>query len=533
MGVTWLGWDDFSGGYYVGERSADQPRDTWTGDNIWIDPNTGYLMPMPSVQAVTSVTYTDVPDDQDRTTYPVKIATSGVEASVVWAQYETALAWRFWNWDQATNVVRKSAATVNLASVDEWVGAIPTLAVDTNTLYAWFGATGATMYRLTPVSGGPPTFTTQAVGSMLTRQALWNNRMVTWAPTSSTSGWNKLYYSEASSFGAAGSWPTTNFYEIGDNMPILTVVVTPQALLIGKRTGWWELRGTLGTTAAVTQIVTSAGPIIEHAVRTPNGSVLYDGAAAGVAFLQLQGIRVSPANSRAATLSQQSTGPNGQNFVRVSSPSALYIGDAPFDGAGWIYDGLRNRWARYTVTGALATTIPDGTVRWAWDFQGTYNPSSTHYPDQIYGLHIGAGGQNQIVTFYGGLTAPEIPFDREATVTLAEHNSPPGSLERVAEVIVEVVAPDTAADYDGIEVTTRVQAFGVPDVANAMDPEPFSDAHFWEQHGDVIADGARFLIRFRPTNLPAATGFRPEITLKNCKLRRVLLAIERTGGVTS
>jgi len=97
VGTAIIEYDDFTGGHFVGPRDTAQPANTWTGDNVWVDRSTGYLMPMARVTRLTSDTYTNTPPSSNSTTYPVR----GNSGEVLWAQFDDATHWRWFARDWA------------------------------------------------------------------------------------------------------------------------------------------------------------------------------------------------------------------------------------------------------------------------------------------------------------------------------------------------------------------------------------------------------------------------------------------------
>lgn len=515
-----LEWDDFTGGYFVGESAANMPPDTWRGHNVLADPNDGMLYP---ATAWTTVTYS--------AGSPTDAATSGYVA-----MYSNAgTCYRIYN-----------TSTSNTANIAKFVDAtVPPTGVCavTNTAIATCSALWSScawnadsiLITYIPSSGAnnfvvyTPSTAGTSVSSIHTNLRL-IARYGEFAVGVGGATPYRLYYSSAYD---PTAWDSGDYYDIGGVSAIGSVVPFGDALYIGKADGWWVLTGTLGSDVVIRRATEGyPGPtgnatgqasfgyeIQTNAVGTPFG-VMFTSPQMDCTAATLAGGTVRPLNYASAPTSIY-------NPIFTISPGLYAVGQypgAPANTGGtyqavWLVDMRlgRARWSKIEVPrqasvlqGHFAQQLPGPTTAY-------YQPLWVDKDDTLY----------QSVMFptreWWGTTTT-------ATVHLAERrrNEP----FTVKALYVEVAYP---AGGSQPAVTAQVEMRGFPSIDTPGRIISTSTAFAPTTTGTVPASAlyhdqnlVHAVLRLTPDTV-AGTSAVPVLTFSFCKVRRVWAECETTG----
>jgi hypothetical protein len=256
-------WDDFTGGYFVGENDNRQPRSTFTGENVAVSINDGSIVATNKVQ---QITISD--DDPELDAFTVEDDSLYIDGGSSADVYVTPAV-------QAGNfvffAVRLSQTTFKMfrLSVDGGSGTLKASAAVTidsghkitnvfttnegGEIYAYIG-NKTTLYKFTGTgdwdSGEPAVKTDITLPSGITSISgitVWNARMVAWSSET-----DFVYFSDALDF---NTWVSTNYLAPGySNNGVIHVIPRYEDLVVVKPNAIYSITGVLGTTAAVRQI---------------------------------------------------------------------------------------------------------------------------------------------------------------------------------------------------------------------------------------------------------------------------------------
>jgi hypothetical protein len=273
-------WDDFTGGYFVGENDNRQPRATFTGENVAVSLNDGSIVPTNIIkQCELSVAA------GDRPTSPIVVngdslwIDSGLGAdtfvsnavqgglniyfAVVVVSRTGVKTFRVYRLSPAYTTpptagfrIAKSAAV----TIDNDVNITNVFTTnESGQVFVYVGAKDK-LYKFT--GSGMWDETTPAVKTDITLPVgtnkikgitVWNARMVVWSNTT-----DFVYFSEALNF---NSWPSINYIAPGySNNGVVACVPRYDDLIVIKPNGVFSITGVLSATAAVRQISDAVHP---------------------------------------------------------------------------------------------------------------------------------------------------------------------------------------------------------------------------------------------------------------------------------
>ena len=233
MGSFQITYDDFSGGQYMGPRSTNWPKNTWSGENV-ISMSDGRLLP---TGAMTAGTYSP----GTRTT-----------ANIFDLHVDGNTAFAFANWVNASSVSSPKMVyfnTINDGTLFPITGTAVTLngtpvgqvAYDNSNFLApvfYYLDSAGTIYSISALSPYTQATTSSALaGTTVTDMKIWGQRVIAYGGFSS-----KLYYSDTNKT----TWDaSTQFYQFPGI--ISEVIPRAQDLIVICVGGVFSLTGVLGS----------------------------------------------------------------------------------------------------------------------------------------------------------------------------------------------------------------------------------------------------------------------------------------------
>lgn len=264
-------WDDFTGGYYVGETDAKQPRNTWTGTNVNTTTHDGSIVATNSIRQIAiggSVADATISSDSiwldagaGSGNYTTIVDAAVTSSYIVFLQYRRqagvppTYSFRLIYISQS-DPPETSKAPAGSPGQSIWgVGATSWVSFTGSSLYpsnlVYDGSNlyvcwGTTLYRYAP---GAWTSTTATIpgGALYANLVIYKDRMIAFEDSEST-----FYFSDALNF---MSWPTLNYIGVGTPQTSISAIVPRyDDLLIIKTDSIYSLVGTLSVNASLRQV---------------------------------------------------------------------------------------------------------------------------------------------------------------------------------------------------------------------------------------------------------------------------------------
>jgi len=521
-----LEWDDFTGGYFVGQGATRQQKNTYRGTNVVVDANEGYLVALPPwVQ----LTYDSGSPTDPSTEGHVGLYTDGENA---WKVHQVAVG-------NNLNLV-KYADTGNPSHVD--VTNFPVADVDYLTdTEAWNSRYLFASYK--PVVGPNnlarfdmqtdtwATYTTPEPLRMIRRYG----QVLIGASLDVP---YRLWYSAAYD---PTTWDPLDFEPIGDAGSISALVSQGDALYVGKPDGWWVVTGILGVSASIRQAatgfpgpngtVTDLGPRfgwLSNAEAGPHG-VLFTSTQLPVTASLMNGTIVHPVNYASPDLTAPDPNETGTWLVYPISPGLFAFTSRGFsrteetdDGTrtiAWVLDARSNtpRWYKVSIP-YMSGYYTQGIV-------------SRYLPDMVNGGLIWIAVGTDLHQMRLPPLLDMIGSGEPGYVYLAEQRR---THPFIVEVLyVEIVWLATAAATP--HISAAVEMRGWPDLTSPgrhassslaadvpLTPTAPPSSLF---HDDRYIYGT---FEFSP-NAPAGTGVVPILSFDDCKVRRVWMTVRDAG----
>lgn len=522
-------YDDFSGGHYVGPQLANQPRNTWVGENVAATADDGYLVADPGWQisdVIHSITY-PTPGSSPDTRHPVVINPFPYRAPF-------PLSYMVFTLDDGTKRIAKVTFSGG--------GTIWTLPVAVASILAAPAShpgglltqvpssTGAGFESVATVAGSNVIrFNTQGtvestVALSGREQALW-----VWQAWGITTGDiaipNRLHFSAPNNY---TSWPTNNFYDIGPAFTrIVNVVPTADALYVHTFDGWYILTGVLGETASVRKVSRFAPALVEtnfpwySGVLTQRGIVQRSGV--GDVLQLLNGTRTVPIMFLPDGVTIRQIVNAGQHVMAVDSLARV-----------WLWSEMTESWrcsclpTAAAFTAALASNVRYYAARDEGNF--TELAALVAQPYNYVGEKLYGVVQPKELTEPG--VAVGANTHTTATVKLADTSQTQPF--KVQDVLVEVDFGNPRVQTGSRSLGCRVIASPVIDMAAGFartvngNPAPSASqlqTVSWS-NATSTKNGDRQLVRFTPNDLPPTYTAAPELTIQGVKVRRVIMRCE-------
>lgn len=244
-------YDDFAGGYYVGPSYANQPRNTFHGDNIMATADEALLMPAAELLPASSAFSTSSSGRIVRGT----VDSAGRVVTVDrLSSGNTTLHWFDVSAFPATTPFSTTTAAATTYVDDNAEQRSPLVAFGNN-FYYYVGHkdnAGATAAQISQHDATGITFVDTPLPAGAHPICVAHDQFLCVFPRTLSSIRNRFYYSAP---GNGASWDSNNYYNIGNpNYPIRAMVSRGTELYIGKPDGWWLLTGVLGQTASIRKI---------------------------------------------------------------------------------------------------------------------------------------------------------------------------------------------------------------------------------------------------------------------------------------
>lgn len=515
---------DFSGGHFVGAYDVAQPMNTFTGANVAVTADQGFLMP-------------------DQGWRPLKFSNDGTTFGSPFV-------------DLFGECVVSSVVSFG---VERLYRGRPAGVSQTST----FSATNVFSQgqRQSPVVDGYEYASIYAgrlhqrnFGGTLTRdialpfgnaEGVWQWGVFTLSVHSTQP---ILYWSNA---GDISTWAATNFLRLGQSWSsIKAVVPTAEVLYVATTEGWYAVTGVLGETTSVRKVSVLG---ISNADGVPSSlytSTLYHTAVhtpAGILFMAGQrGVRVNQ-GSNIVDFARFPSAPQITNMVSAGDHVVVTTGNPQ---QVWIWSYTRRTWRMSTLPNAAQY----GYLDWTRVIPAFDEGNASKY------MYLAATGRKSVTVGDSDLvmllqlkepTNPSTLNDSfvQGVADLAgfEARQP----FRVSELLVEVdfgstvlseVAPiyvgdppvATALNNAPRSLGAQIVTGPVADIDATLARDSAGSPTFptsslltktWANLGTTIA-GDREMVRFRPSDAGASFTASPRLTMRGVKVRRVIMRCE-------
>jgi len=525
MGSFQITYDDFSGGQYMGNRSNNLPKNTWTGKNVVSTPD-GKLMPSEPLEL---------------SRYQKGVTSTGATIADHWILGNKSYVFTRWltspnsatltvhddNDDGTTAPNTPTAYPLTYLGLDLLVAGKVAYAQAPASSFAdfYFGHLGK-IYKFSLVTN-----TVTLVSSALsdsTNVMLYGYRLISYSST------KFLYYSNTD----MTTWSASQYYEF--NSTIKNVVVRTNDLLVFTDEGVYSVVGVLGSSVTIQLIVpglnTSLG--MKRAVVVNRNAYFIDDAGSGNFSLfsgrihALTGSTVQTAyqilNSDTIEVSKKATGHTISHLnVANSSRLALQLSN------GYFYiETTPGVWARFYSSRNNYTTI-DASNQQKIGNPGTQafdefcvvasistdSPFSASDPGLVLTRYIHntpdiENVDTGFITSRPGVTAPT------GTVKLSEYwHSKPFT---VKEAFVQFYARTSYTPA----ITVGITPTGIVDLYSSYNGSVSIEASEPLSVGTANSNNASITQNYRINNASKGFGIQPYLTFTNATIQRVILNCE-------
>jgi len=533
MGSFAITYDDFTGGHYMGDKSAATPSNTWYGTNALLN-SQGELIPgstvlwntFPNPGSLINGNIKDAwLDKRYGSTYCVVTYDDGAFPS----NYSTYLV----ECDTNGNYVISTNSTL-------LTGVIGGLAGGQRSFGVWH-AQQSKYYYIDGLSGPNPgqiravNFVTDAlVSSALTSDPMENLtiykfRMLAWKENG-----NKFYYSD----NTMSTWSTSDYYELSGG--IFALIPRSNDLVAVTSEGVYSITGVLGSSVNIQQI----GPPnelvlgLERAVANGRSLVFVseNDKTSPVLSEWLGATSNEVARFSQADINEYSSNTNTFHLdVNVLSNGQTAVA---FDNGVMYLKNPSGSWQR--LYHQISQSGTSGKVVIPTEYVNFWDTSGSTPSQETYAMLLVTDNDNDATRFYkykiGGFlpsgtyenTYPDpytSPFS--ATVKMSEywHQKP----MNVREILVEAVYDrDDLLKLNGnATVSVQVLPVGAVDYGvNDTSALTSTTQTYTTTISSVNNDNSRVLHRFRTDDAVKGYGFSPQITWQGCRIRRVIAICE-------
>jgi hypothetical protein len=375
-------WDDFTGGYFVGENDNRQPRNTFTGENVAVSLNDGSIVATNKVQQITIN-----PEDAELDAFNIENNSlyidggSGVDTYVTnavqggdYIYFAVQLSsttfkmfrLQFSNNDLSADCTIKASNAVTITAGEKLTNVFTTN--ESGQIYAYIGSK-TTLYRFTGTgdwdSGDPAVKTDITLPTGITSVhgiTVWNARMIAWSSTT-----DYIYFSDALDF---DTWQSSSYLAPGySNNGVIHAIPRYDDLLVVKPNAIYSITGVLGATATVRQISDAIyppdnnySPIVSQSNTMFYLSRLTDPYYSNINYLSGQQVGVAAYQNLGRAYTSQ------YDHVTIPSLSASSNGDvvctysASEYGVGGFYALIRNRFGDWVKISSPSFSFYSPTV---------------------------------------------------------------------------------------------------------------------------------------------------------------------------
>lgn len=405
-------------------------------------------------------------------------------------------------------------------------------------------ATAFSAYPSEPTSG-PISFAAESAGAVysLVEGVLYRHDTTTMATTAITTPstfsairrWNlylvaidsavpgRIWASRVDENGYSFSdWPIGNYIDVGDANAVTALVPVFNALMVGKRSGWWAVTGAIGFAASTRQVVIGNGPIdARGATPTTEGRVaywpaddvpaLFNGSAVQMVEEQKVGVYYNPTAGQAVTVA-----PTGR--------TVLFGYDDTADVSRTLLWQPESGFARLEfpvrIAGFAPNDVADGTELPAGTVLAARQTTAVGQSFQMYALKVDPERPPVEADTIGSLT--DDSTDVEAEVITRDWFQPEGKQARVRDVIVQYRAWNVGEGVlNKMRLTvTSIAPYG--DVAND------SDTVVWlEQATMSPTDGEDQTMRASVGDQGWGAGFRVKVDMmRGVAIREITVLVD-------
>jgi hypothetical protein len=511
MGAFQIVYDDFSGGQYMGPRSANQPKNTWTGLDVLSTP-TGELIPGGSILALrhTDVagTVTSILDHWAIGEFGYIFAAAGSVVKLIRYQH--------------TNGVSFPVTATSYSLAGSPIGnEVAYSSITSRFYYPSFVTIGSSVIYRVSTTGGNNTQMTGTLDRTILGVVSYNLRLVAW-------GGARLFYTGNWSGTDFGSWSSTQYYEF--NSPIKNVFVRTDDLLVVCDDGVYSLTGVLGSSVNIQLIIPGTntasgmqkGDVVNRSLYYVDDSGSDSGQVDGRLYRMIgastQGVGSFQKGDYGHT-------PNGFVPINPGNVCAMSGGRiAVVFKSGYAYFETHDtNFARSKIHNAVIANNASGRYRIA--------KSGVNAPNEYMLLAVIDPAQSGKIDVYRTLTnVPEPTFvdanfnfstsstclvKPSGTVTLPEywHQKP----FTVKEMFIEY-----AVAAGGGTISGYVEPTGLVDVAPANIAASVSNT---AQELTPPVGGNR-MYRYWPDSASKGFGMKPNLSITNCSVKRVIVNCE-------
>ena len=510
-------YDDFSGGQYMGMRPANQPKNTWNGNNVISNAN-GELIP---VGTRTAATFAGVAS----TTGRIWGHFYGPNEGFIFATYGTATS-RFLRY----NHVNGTAFPVTMTAT--------TLSHRITSPVAYSYLAGSFYYGGTDTNGLNP--------SLRSIDPVGNTSNITWSGASPptinsvhsykyrlllrTTLSNRLFYTNVFSGGTYSGLSTSQYYEF--NSDILGIYPRTDDVLVVCADGIYSVTGVFGSSINI-QLISSEAAVIGtmNQAAIINRDLFYtDGSRFSTGSIDGRLYRMSGISSRPIASFEYGDYYFNDTGQRIASPSSIVSiansrltiqfrnGTTYFESAPGVF-GKANVWSlaetATSLTNASTYQVAEPIIGCPDEYilTAVVDTTNTASPITAYRTLINTPGPTKLTARFD-TTASTPTVNPTGTVELSEYwHSKPFT---VKEMFVEY------SITTGGSVSASIIPTGVVDVPAATLPSVVSTA---ASELTPPAGGYR-MYRYWPNNASKGFGVKPQLEITNCFVKRVILNCE-------
>lgn len=513
MGAFQIVYDDFSGGQYMGPKPANQPKNSWKGDNVIASPN-GELIPTGTVLIARNngSTGEEVIDHWiDSTSGYVFVGNPTLSLT------PRMLVYNHWFARQSTI---QSTTNFTLPATPSGYVAYSAASVATTGFYWTNGSSTSSFYRTT--TAGTTTTMTGTVAANCRNVIAYKLRLLTFAVS-------RLYYTATWSGTSFGSWSSTQYYEF--DSPIINVYPRTDDLLVICSGGVYSVTGVFGSSVNIQMIIPASG--VSDGMKSGDviGRTLY--------YLDLPNdVSNSSLDGRLYRLAGASTTPTASfelddYYTNESGYTTNFLGNITSLTNGRMATQFKTGWTYSESTPGVFTRNKAFTKTFTQSNYGSFIAKpATSAPNDYVCTATSAettGGRVEIFRTLVNVPRPmfvDSIYQTAATAAYAPSVLPVGTVElseywhqkpfTVKEMFIEYSAGTTGS------LSAYVEPTGVIDVPAAT----LSSVVSTTTTDSSPPAGSYRMYRYWPNNASKGFGMKPVLTLTNCTVKRVIINCE-------
>lgn len=518
MGSFQITYDDFSGGQYMGSKSTNLPKNTWSGDNV-ISLSNGQLIPSgaATVSEIAQIDGTSLFTYIQDFFLVGQISYMFVSLDIL-ATNKTRLI--------STPSVGDSLSTPKVSVVSSALpgkingkvaynpsdGVKPFYYIDNNL--------AGTIYSVSFL-GATTAISSVFAGMNLTDMALYNYRLILWGGYS-----KRLYYSDT----LLAGWSTSNYYEFTGI--ILNVIPRSNDLLVICETGVYSVVGVFGSSITIQLIVPqeNVSEGMKDATVVNRNAYFLDqlrnGYVDGHVYRMVGSSTSSIATMNLTDVNESQATPGTIEAWRISSLKDGKLAVASKDGSVYV-ETDKNVWAKLRSETGPSSVVKfegrqhcvarSGPNAFNEFFLVAYVAENTQEISILRFVHNVTKIVNKDEDFYGSTPSANAP---SGVVTLSEYwHSKPFT---VKEVFVEFYA---RLGYTPV-LNVNIEPTGVIDLYSAENGSSYISGGAPLVVGINNTYNAPITQRFRPDNASKGMGVKPGLNFSNVTIKRVILNCE-------